>query len=52
MEKGFDSELPHKVEEEAKKIKQAGITKNDYLGRRDFRKILTFTIDPSDAKDF
>ena len=25
MEKGFDSELPHKVEEEAKKIKQNGI---------------------------
>jgi len=52
MEKGFDSELPNKVEEEAKRIKQAGIKESDYLGRRDFRKILTFTIDPSDAKDF
>ena len=52
MEKGFDSELPHKVEEEAKKIKQAGIKDIDYKDRRDFRKILTFTIDPSDAKDF
>ena len=52
MEKGFDSELPNKVEEEAKKIKQAGIKESDYLGRRDFRKTLTFTIDPSDAKDF
>ena len=52
MEKGFDSDLPHKVEVEAQKIKQAGITTKDYEGRKDFRKILTFTIDPSDAKDF
>ncbi len=52
MEKGFDSELPNKVEEEAKKIKTSGIKESDYLGRRDFRKVLTFTIDPSDAKDF
>jgi len=52
MEKGFDSELPNKVEEEARKIKQAGIKESDYVGRRDFRKTLTFTIDPSDAKDF
>lgn len=52
LEKGFDAELPNKVEEEAKKIKQGGIKDTDYAGRRDFRKILTFTIDPSDAKDF
>lgn len=52
IEKGFDSELPNKVEEEARKIKQAGIKNTDYAGRRDFRKTLTFTIDPSDAKDF
>ncbi len=52
MEKGFDSELPNKVEEEAKKIKNEGIKESDYAGRRDFRKVLTFTIDPSDAKDF
>ena len=52
IEKGFDSELPGKVEEEAKKIKRSGIKETDYRGRRDFRKILTFTIDPSDAKDF
>lgn len=52
MEKGFDSELPQKVEEEAKKIKQSGIKESDYVDRRDFRKTLTFTIDPSDAKDF
>jgi ribonuclease R len=52
MEKGFASELPEKVEAEAKKIKLAGIKNSDYAGRRDFRKTLTFTIDPSDAKDF
>ncbi len=52
IEKGFVAELPSRVEEEAKKIKQEGIKRSDYIGRRDFRKILTFTIDPSDAKDF
>ena len=52
MEKGFDSELPKKVYEEAEKIKRDGIKESDYRGRRDFRKTLTFTIDPSDAKDF
>lgn len=52
MEKGFDAQLPNKVHEEAEKIKKGGIKESDYAGRRDFRKILTFTIDPSDAKDF
>lgn len=52
IEKGFDAELPDRVEIEAKKIKQDGIKNTDYIGRRDFRNILTFTIDPSDAKDF
>ena len=52
IDKGFDAELPGKVEEEAKKIKERGINERDYQGRRDFRKILTFTIDPEDAKDF
>ncbi|MFA5999738.1 MAG: ribonuclease R [Candidatus Paceibacterota bacterium] len=52
LEKGFAAELPHKVEDEAKKIKLGGIKSTDYSGRRDFRKTLTFTIDPSDAKDF
>lgn len=52
IEKGFDANLPKKVEDEAREIKARGIQKSDYVRRRDFRKILTFTIDPSDAKDF
>ncbi|MFA6274132.1 MAG: ribonuclease R [Candidatus Paceibacterota bacterium] len=52
IEKGFSSELHSKTEEEAKKIKTHGISEKDYVGRRDFRNVLTFTIDPSDAKDF
>ncbi len=52
MEKGFDSELPKNVEDEAREIKASGIKESDCVGRRDFRKVLTFTIDPSDAKDF
>ncbi len=52
LEKGFDRNLSRATEAEAAKIKQAGINKSDYAGRRDFRKTLTFTIDPSDAKDF
>ena len=52
MEKGFDSTFPQNVETEAKKIKQNGITEADFVGRRDFRKVLTFTIDPDTAKDF
>lgn len=56
IENGFDSDLPKKVEEEAKKISARGGSasgwKEEYAKRRDFRKILTFTIDPADAKDF
>ncbi|MEJ0001817.1 MAG: ribonuclease R [bacterium] len=52
MEKGFDADIGGKAESEAAAIKARGIQESDYAGRRDFRKILTFTIDPSDAKDF
>ncbi len=52
IEKGFAATLPDKVEEEARKIKAAGIKESDYKDRKDFRKTLTFTIDPYDAKDF
>ncbi len=52
LEKGFDAELPHYVHAEATKIKEGGIQEIDYKNRRDFREVLTFTIDPADAKDF
>ena len=43
----FDKE----VEEAAEKI-PAAITGKDMKGRKDFRDVFTFTIDPADAKDF
>ena len=46
----FPLDFPAEVEEEAKKIKKP--TKKDLEGRRDFRDVTTFTIDPADAKDF
>jgi ribonuclease R len=52
IEKGFAEKLPDAVEREGENIKKIGIKESDYLDRRDFRKTLTFTIDPSDAKDF
>lgn len=52
LEKGFDFDLPEKVHNEARTINDAKITEKDYKDRRDFRKTLTFTIDPADAKDF
>lgn len=48
---GFPVEFPHEVLKEAEKIKTT-ITKTDVKGRADYRDILTFTIDPVDAKDF
>lgn len=52
IEKGFIARLPEKVEREGEKLRARGIKEEDYQGRRDFRKTLTFTIDPEDAKDF
>ena len=52
MEKGFAATLPDEVEKEAHRIKMHGLKEADYAGRRDFRNILTFTIDPDTAKDF
>ena len=46
----FPLEFPKEAEAEAKKIKNP--TKKDIALRRDFRDVLTFTIDPADAKDF
>ncbi len=48
-------ELPYafspEIENEAAKISDK-ITEDDLKGRRDFRKVPTFTIDPADARDF
>ncbi len=52
IEKGFDSDWPSKVKKEAEELKTRGIKKDDFIGRRDFRNIPTFTIDPENAKDF
>ncbi|MBR1549183.1 MAG: ribonuclease R [Bacteroidales bacterium] len=46
----FPLEFPKEAEEEAKKIRKP--TKKEMASRRDFRDVLTFTIDPADAKDF
>lgn len=48
---GFPLAFPKAVEEDADAIPEA-IPESEIAKRRDFRKILTFTIDPFDAKDF
>jgi ribonuclease R len=48
---GLPFEFPSAVEEEADAIPTT-ISKEEIAKRRDFRDILTFTIDPADAKDF
>ncbi len=48
---GLPYTFPEAVIKSAEKIKEE-ITDYDLKSRRDFRKIITFTIDPEDAKDF
>lgn len=48
---GFPLQFPVAVEAEANSIPEQ-LTEEDLKGRRDFREVLTFTIDPADAKDF
>lgn len=43
--------FPKYIEQEAEKIPEA-IPDSEIKNRKDFRKTLTFTIDPADAKDF
>ncbi|GGE65913.1 ribonuclease R [Pedobacter psychrotolerans] len=48
---GFPLEFPPQVEKEANAIPEE-ISAAEIAKRKDFRNILTFTIDPADAKDF
>ena len=50
-EYGFPLSFPTEVEQEAAGI-SPDITPEEIAKRKDFREVLTFTIDPCDAKDF
>tara|TARA_R110000868_G_scaffold173829_2_gene410214 strand:+ start:123 stop:2351 length:2229 start_codon:yes stop_codon:yes gene_type:complete len=50
-EYGLPYEFPQEVEEFANKL-DTSITAEEIAKRRDMRDVLTFTIDPKDAKDF
>lgn len=54
LEKGFEVGFPNAVEKEADEIEKNKIKdiEAEIPKRTDFRKTLTFTIDPFDAKDF
>ena len=48
-------QLPYRFEPEVEQAAEAiseAITQKDLTGRRDFRGVTTFTIDPTDAKDY
>ena len=51
IQNGFPLEFPKIVLDEANALNSA-IDKNELAKRRDYRDVLTFTIDPADAKDF
>jgi ribonuclease R len=51
LENGFAIVFPEKVLEDSEALPET-IPAKDLEGRKDFRKVLTFTIDPADAKDF
>ena len=50
-EYGLPYEFPYEVEDYANKL-DTSINKKEIENRRDMREVLTFTIDPKDAKDF
>lgn len=50
-EYGLPYSFPADVEKAADRIKD-DLTEEEFSRRRDFRDVLTFTIDPTDAKDF
>ncbi len=60
LESGFEASFPDHVEKEATQIKEnyekkelaETLANPEKFGRKDYRDITTFTIDPADAKDF
>lgn len=50
--KGFESSFPDAVKQEAQKLYERAWDEAEIARRRDFRDVLTFTIDPDTAKDF
>jgi ribonuclease R len=50
-EYGLPYDFPNEVEDFADQL-DTSITQNEIANRRDMREVLTFTIDPKDAKDF
>ncbi len=56
FDKGFEIDFPYEVDAEAIRLKKESEAPDywdkEATKRRDFRDILTFTIDPVDAKDF
>lgn len=52
LEKGFSEIFPITVLKEAQQLQHEGINEEEIKKRKDLREILTFTIDPFDAKDF
>jgi ribonuclease R len=51
IDNGFPLTFPNQVLDEAQRL-TADIEENELAKRRDYRDVLTFTIDPADAKDF
>jgi len=50
--KGFESQFPKAVIDDAEKLYERAWDEKEIAARRDFRNVLTFTIDPDTAKDF
>lgn len=51
VQNGFALEFPKEALHESKALRET-INENELKKRRDYRNVLTFTIDPADAKDF
>ncbi|MDQ2720499.1 MAG: ribonuclease R [Bacteroidota bacterium] len=51
IQNGFSLEFPKEVLDEANSLDEA-IDEKELAKRKDYRDVLTFTIDPNDAKDF